>query len=371
MNEQAFQFFSVLSGYSLYALVYTSKDSFDRIFMKKYFGIMPLLLCLMAIEVQWPVIGSGPLYSRVGKQILHDCNNNWWRHIALVGNESPEEACIGHTFFTSANLQLMFLGLLTIHLLHKNKMLGIIFAVSCSIVSLVKLFFALEGVKTPVLLSPNMKFPDSANYLMRVHFPTYPHIPCFFVGLLTCFFLKKEGYRAYSHSWYKTMIHASIVGFLLGITSFSPALHNIYHLIPFQYYPHYILFFKILFISACPLIITLASFAPFMQEEDSKEKSRSHPNESRDENNFSITQGLERLSFSMHLINYFYIKYDFLSSRTLMDMDAYNLVKRAASSMVIIIILGLFFHILFIAPINGLVNTFILNKRPVDKNKQN
>jgi hypothetical protein len=388
MNEQAFDFFSVLAGYSLYALVFTSKDSFGRIFLKKYFANIPLLLCLIAIEFMWPLVSSGPLYTRVAKHVLRDCDNNWWKHIALIGNDSIEEGCIGHTFFTSVNLQLTILGLFLIHVLHKNKQLGLIISAFLCVGTFVRLFVALEGVKAVILLTVDMKYPDSVNYLLTVHFPTYPHIPCFLVGLLTCYFLKHEKFIAYSTSWRNTLIHGIIVGICLGITSFSPALHNIFHLIPFEYYRYYIVSSRILFVLSTPIILTMASFAPtFVTEEIksvvTKEESVSQ-NSLLDENRnemmekvdkkskeryrLSLLQGLERLALAMHLINYFYIKFEFLSSRILMDMDAYSLIIRAVNSTSIIVLLGLLFHIFFVAPINSLVRYFILD-RMNDKKK--
>lgn len=380
MNEQAFDFFSVLAGYGLYAVVYSTKESYPKIFLKKYFANIPLLLCLIAIEFMWPIMASGPLYTRVGKHVLKDCDNNWWKHVAIIGNDSIEEGCIGHMFFTSVNLQLTILGLFLIHILHKNKKAGLVLSALLFIGTFVKLFIELEGVKAVVLLTVDMKYADSVNYLLRVHFPTYPHIPCFLVGIVVSYLLKHEKVILYSPSWRNTVIHAIIGGTFLGITAFSPALHNILHLIPFQYYRHYIVTSKVIFVLTCPVILTIAAFAPTFLEDIPKNQEESKTqNSCLDENRnvvvekvdkksesvkyqMSFLQGFERLALSMHLINYVYIKLIFLSTRILIDMDVYSLILRAINSTSWIMIYAFFLHIFFVAPITNLVNYFIISK---------
>lgn len=369
----------------------SSKDSFSKIFLKKYLGIIPHILSVIAVEFLWPILGSGPLYTRVGKQILQDCKSNWWKHLVLMGNQSPEEACVGHTFFTTVNLQLTILGLLVIYLLRKRVFVGVAFASFVSVGSLVWLFHILEGVKTPLLMTPNVKWPEAANYLMRAHFPTNPHVPCFLMGLLTCFFVRRGGLTIYPTSWRNTCIHIYLACCFLAVTSFSPALHNIYNLIPEHYYPHYIIAVKVLFVFiVSPTILTSVAFSPpvvrkrIPVHDDNNNNQTGDIRVRHDNNNnvsldstvkqdekaeYSFMKGLERLSLAMHLINYFFIKYDYLSSRMLMDVDGYNLLKRTCSSLTCIVIIGFFFHIFFVAPVSGLIHCFLFDKKEIAKQK--
>ena len=97
---------------------------------------------------------------------------------------------MGHTFFTSIHLHLLFLGLILIWLLRKNENLAFvtILATMTSVYSY--LYIQLQGIETPVLLSWQLSVPQVIDYLSRVHFPTYTHIPPFFAGILIAYALE-------------------------------------------------------------------------------------------------------------------------------------------------------------------------------------
>jgi len=69
---------------------------------------------------------------------------------------------------------------------------------------------------------------------------------------------------------------------------------------------------------------------------------------------YSFTKGLVRLSFSIYLSNYYYIRTDFFSERTFFYNTLYALIKRLVSSFVFILITALIFQLVFLGPFTNL-----------------
>lgn len=374
VNEMGFDFFSVLGGFSLYTFITKVKVSPFRLFTEKYLRIIPITLCLISIEMMWPLLGDGPLYTRVGKEILTRCSSNWWKHIFLLGNESLEEQCVGHTFFTSSSFHLLILGMVCIRVIRQNWKVGISLTILLNSFIYIRLFSSLQGIRTPLLMSKDMTTPNGVDYLMRVHFPTYTHIPGYLSGIWTSYVLH-QNWKPYGPSWKNTVIHFIIAEALVIVVFFSPSLHNIFGVVHEEIYPHFIVLFRVLFVLTAPLFLSIIPFSPIgVKNQESEIQARNNNDldfsQIKEKWTTSIFHGLSRLSFSMHMINYFYIKYDFMTSRVLIDIAPYDFFKRLFYSIVYIVLLALVFHLFFVAPVNSFVDMIFKRRGKEGKKRE-
>lgn len=48
----------------------------------------PAVIGILAYDLIWPLIGSGPLYTELTENNTRNCVNNWWTTALLVNNWS-------------------------------------------------------------------------------------------------------------------------------------------------------------------------------------------------------------------------------------------------------------------------------------------
>lgn len=142
---------------------------------------------------------------------------------------------------------------------------------------------------------------------------------------------------------------------LLGTVSFSPAVHNYYHALSVEMYPVFIVSMRILFVFTTPHIIAMAIlYAQSKRGKSSPSKIEENKLTSESKLHDSWTSNfirfLSRLAFSMHMVNYAFIKYDFANSRFLYYVYPMKSLERIFYSITFIIFVALPFHIFIIAP---------------------
>ena len=74
---------------------------------------------------------------------------------------------------------------------------------------------------------------------------------------------------------------------------------------------------------------------------------------------YSLIQGICRLSYALYLINYFVVKTEFFTSRTVFTMSWYVQVNRVLFSGNVMMIASLIFHLVFVAPFDNLRRSWI------------
>lgn len=50
------------------------------------FSFLPAMAVITSFELLWPIVGTGPLYSRAGNFIKDKCTQNWWYNMLLINN---------------------------------------------------------------------------------------------------------------------------------------------------------------------------------------------------------------------------------------------------------------------------------------------
>lgn len=105
----------------------------------------------------------------------------------------------------------------------------------------------------------------------------------------------------------------------------SPALHSMLGLIPKYFYPYFIVTAKLSFVILAPNVILFVAHLPMNAKKDEKSVDT---NLNTDLNNNQVNELsvgyrifliINEISFSMHLTNYLFVQYNFLTSRVLMD----------------------------------------------------
>ena len=74
---------------------------------------------------------------------------------------------------------------------------------------------------------------------------------------------------------------------------------------------------------------------------------------------YSAIQGICRLSFSLYLINYFVVKTEFFTSRTVFPMSWYKINTRIVGSLNSMMVASLIFHLIFVAPFDNLRRSWV------------
>lgn len=57
--------------------------------LEKYLYFIPSTLCLVLLELAWPVFSSGPFHVKLTRKVVQDCQVNWWKHPLLFANHDP------------------------------------------------------------------------------------------------------------------------------------------------------------------------------------------------------------------------------------------------------------------------------------------
>lgn len=189
MNEMGFDFFSVLSGFAItstfYKLIRKGKIDYHRLILSRYFRFVPPTLILIALQLLWPLISNGPLYTRFSQIVVEDCSANWWKHVVFLANQDPKRAvridenriyletytnrlllqCLVHTFFTSVDFQLFFLGLGILSLSVLLPTLTFLLCTFLFIWCYITLFQTTQGIGTPVLFGNHINLDESLKYV--------------------------------------------------------------------------------------------------------------------------------------------------------------------------------------------------------------
>lgn len=77
-------------------------------------------------------------------------------------------------------------------LLRKSELIAYSTVILSSSIIYFTLFNQVQGIETPVLLSWQLSVPQVVDYLERVHFPTYTHVPPFFAGIIIAHLLQNK-----------------------------------------------------------------------------------------------------------------------------------------------------------------------------------
>lgn len=103
--------------------------SFQWLIFNKWLRYVPAFASLMSLELLWPLLSNGPLWTETAESHVDKIEANWWMVFSYANNFVPfESQPIPHTNYSMIDFQLYLLGLVGVYLLFKSTRYGFIFA---------------------------------------------------------------------------------------------------------------------------------------------------------------------------------------------------------------------------------------------------
>lgn len=275
-------------------------------------------------------------------------------------------------------MQLFVIGLLATSLLVKKAKAGVLLCVTLILLGNISLvFFTMNNISSPVLIDAEATREKTLNYLDYVHFSTYSHLSNFFIGILAAYTVTVEGFLLKNA---KTVTILYNIGVALSCTlPFAPALHNTFGLLPQHLVPYYIVVIKFSYVFYYSLLI----FTNINRYGGKKQVQLKSPKEV---NPFMklvmeltiygnrwflgaldylysapLFRLIINLSYAVYVSNYFYVRFDFFTSRLGMGLATntlYSIGNRVIYSMWFIILIALLFQLFFVAPFDAIRRRF-------------
>ena len=328
------------------------------------FSLPAGILCLLAIEFMWPLVGSGPIYSHVADDLLENCSNNWYLNVLFITNYNPVlKNCVNHTFWSSIDFQLFLLGLLIIACMRISMRLGI-----AAIAFFAAADFLVTGVMahlyqtTYALAAHPLTAPSIIHYVDYIHNHTTNYMFTFMIGLAVAIYLIEKGPVNVG-----TMgIIASLIFMQLG--AYSTVLYNNYpHIFPKSTIPIFFVGVKTCWALSNTLAIMYFTWKPkpVKKNQDDEKKQEAATAEKPATAGKSAVASQEasvgyrlylmvsRLSTSMYLVNYWFIRYDFFSARQPFEITTITFFKRFGYSVCFSEILAFFFYTILLGPLDS------------------
>lgn len=161
--------------------------------LSRWLRFAPELLTLLAIEMIWPVFGSGPMYTELTSYIYQTCESKWWKTLFALNNiaNDPSNTCLVHTWYLSAEFQLFALGIVAIVLLQSYPYLGKLYCILMILTGMVVPAVKSLYGQAPATTIHQPTFDQINTFVREMYFPAYCHLTPFFIGLVTCVAIQK------------------------------------------------------------------------------------------------------------------------------------------------------------------------------------
>src|SRR5687768_11594876 len=59
------------------------------VFIHRAVTLLPAMAAIVALDIIWPLIGSGPFYTRVATFVRNKCARNWWANLLFINSFLP------------------------------------------------------------------------------------------------------------------------------------------------------------------------------------------------------------------------------------------------------------------------------------------
>ncbi|XP_074604125.1 uncharacterized protein LOC141857533 [Brevipalpus obovatus] len=199
-----------------------------KVLLTRFLQYQPIILAAIALETLLPLIGSGPIYSRITEKLSDNCANRFWLNILHISNlPLPPEMCFIPGWTISVEFQLLLIAAPLYYITNRRRNVGKTLTLITSLIGF--------GYLISVFVMNDMPPIDTLNpvrtiytylFLVLYHMRTLPHIwiflwPFFMITLI------EDGFHQ-NFSKLSRRITVKICYFLLILTSFSPAYYNIY-----------------------------------------------------------------------------------------------------------------------------------------------
>ena len=90
LNEAGLGLITFVGGFVTFWSAYTplASGSFrmGAALFEKWIRFMPSIMVMVAIDLLWPMYGSGPMFTGIAKHLLNKCTRNSWMNLLFVSN---------------------------------------------------------------------------------------------------------------------------------------------------------------------------------------------------------------------------------------------------------------------------------------------
>jgi hypothetical protein len=341
-------------------------------------------------------------------------NNWWYNALFISIYKPALDLCAPHTYYTSIDFNMFILGLIALYLLVNHRRAGIAFCIAGIVIGNGLLYYYAWFYRiTPSVLTINNRAQQVVNYLDVVQMSLYSFFCSYFTGILLADMLK-HGFRASLKSRSDHIKWISAIYVTLTVAETTPALHNTFDLLPQSLVPMHIILTRLAFTATITLLVIYLSSSSSGGKDGNNNLSKDMDSSSRrkkDDGDSSpdkrsgdlrkdtagdrLTSGgssaspvsslsqsdddgddqndgmarlrdlsqamkdfftsrlmivLTRLSFSIFMVNYFFIRTDFFTSRVTFEASIYSLVKRVIPYAFFITMSAIVFQLVFVSP---------------------
>jgi len=352
LNDSGLVMFAFLGGFATFMMVYPMmkqmhKDRksfpFGFAIFDRWLRFTPSIMSLVALEFTWALVFDGPFYTRVSSFVKDKCQRTWYHNLFFVQNWFPVlDICGGQTFFSAVDLQLFIIGLIILHIMISKSRTNAFLIMFClSVLASLKVIYnSFLHELTMTMYTPKMDATKILEYLNYVHMTTPVYIPSYFIGMINGLIIH-SGFKFPTQSLKHHLFFLYLVLTLPYGSTIVTSLYNGFDMFPQFLVPFAIMGNRIFQSISCAISLT------YFMSIDSKWTMFAPSTNSK----YSFMQALCRLSYALYLVNYFVVKTEFFTSRTVFPLTWSMVVSRLLSSSVYMMLASVVFHLVIVAPL--------------------
>jgi hypothetical protein len=367
-NDNGLVMFAHLGGFATFYALYPMMLKFMNERKKfpyllaitdRYLRFIPSLMTIVAMEFVWTMLFNGPMFTRVSSFVLEKCSRSWWWQLTFMQNMFPGlDICAGHTFFSAVDMQLFLIGLLVMSVMVRSQVKGILLCLVMAIFSVARVLYISHKHDTyGTLYRPWPSTTKILEYIDLIHMPTAIYVPGYVFGLVHGLFLYK-GFRITVKNIWLNIILISIAFNLPSVTGVLNGLYNEFGIIPQSMAPLLVVTNRLLNILPSAILLTyyMTIWHPFKDTSDAKPEETTNESEKivKPEKELSPLNALCRLSYAVYLSNYYVVKTEFFTSRSLLKLGFYGMTQRLMMSLSLMMIASVVFHLMVVTPFDNL-----------------
>ena len=317
-----------------YSVAKAGKLPYIPVVIERAVRFMLPILAVMSFDLIWYLPFSGPFASRVGEVLVDKCSKFWWRSVLHISTlfEDPIEICSGHTYSLAVDVQLFAIGIPAVILLAKRPKIGILYSLSWMVFGVtIGYYYVLTQKLTPTMMvARNPSIYELEMFLKYIHMATSGYLFSYFSAMLAAFavcngFLDSHARNINHVFWLSSFF------FFATIAQYAPILTNYFDIVSREYIPLFVVTVRIIvaieLVFFCTYLALLDLNVKFKEEEEKKKKvsqetdqTESAPDQGSSsvtpsKKQFSCLKAFFRLSFSIYMCNYLFIRTDFYTTR--------------------------------------------------------
>ncbi|XP_023289003.1 nose resistant to fluoxetine protein 6, partial [Orussus abietinus] len=335
--------FFVISGF-LGSYLFLKKHSTGARFnvfhyyIHRYVRLTPAVAVLIAITIFIvPRLGSGAKWEQIVDMLVEPCNQKWWTILLYVQNfVHPENTCLIHTWYLAVDMQLFWVSPLIFYPMVKKPKLGLaiwgLFFVA-SIIIPAAIISANRYIS--VIYESNIAISVFMDSMTHVYIPSYTRATPWLIGVLL-------GYIMFSKNFEYRRLYAAL-GWSLAVASFviCAVAYRTFQNKDYKYDIVWETTYPVASRTLWGIGIAWIIFACLQKSSGPVSKFLSLP----------IFIPLSRLSYCIYLVHVILQCMRVAARRTPMYFSRSLVFTSFLSSLVMSIVIGLFFSMLFESPV--------------------